>query len=106
MPMSPNAALPAGNSTEARKQRITLLFERVITLGELDLADEIFAADFYWPQFDLTGPSGVRTWVNALRIAFPDISDMVQEQIAEGDVVVTRVRCGHATLTVPEIGRP
>jgi steroid delta-isomerase-like uncharacterized protein len=85
--------IPRGTSLEARKQRIALLFEEIITNGKLELADEIFAEDFYWPQFDLRGPEGVRTWVRAFRTAFPDISDKVQEQIAEGDVVVTRVEC-------------
>lgn len=85
--------VPSGDSAEIRKERIALLFEEIITNGELDLADEIFAEDFYWPQFDLRGPEGVRSWVRAFRTAFPDISDMVQEQVAEGDVVVSRVTC-------------
>ncbi|MFG2593434.1 ester cyclase [Streptomyces sp. NPDC048438] len=76
-----------------RKRRIALLFEEIITNNRLELADEIFAEDFYWPQFDLRGPEGVRTWVRAFRTAFPDISDLVQEQTAEGDLVVTRVEC-------------
>jgi predicted ester cyclase len=77
---------------EARKQRISLLFEQIISRNELGLADEIFAHDFYWPQFDLRGPEGVRTWVRDFRTAFPDVSDTVQEQVGEGDVIVTRVR--------------
>jgi steroid delta-isomerase-like uncharacterized protein len=85
--------IPAGTSPEARKHRIALLFEEIITNGRLELADDLFAEDFYWPQFDLRGPEGVRTWVRAFRTAFPDISDLVQEQVAEGDVVVTRVEC-------------
>ena len=85
--------LPAGDSPQARKQRIALLFEEIITHGRLDLAEEVFAEDINWPQFDLRGPEGVRTWVKAFRTAFPDMSDLVQEQIAEGDVVVTRVEC-------------
>jgi predicted ester cyclase len=85
--------VPRGTSIEARKKRIALLFEEIITNNRLELADEIFAEDFTWPQFGLTGPEGVRTWVRAFRTAFPDISDMVQEQWAEGDVVITRVEC-------------
>jgi len=81
-----------GTSLEARKQRISLLFEQVITHGELELADEIFAEDFVWPQFGLHGPDGVRTWVRDFRAAFSDVLDTVQEQIGEGDVVITRVR--------------
>lgn len=76
-----------------RKQRAAILFEEIITNYRLELADEVFAPNFYWPQFDLTGPEGVREWVRAFRTAFPDMDDRVQEQIAEGDVVVTRVRC-------------
>jgi steroid delta-isomerase-like uncharacterized protein len=81
-----------GTSLAARKARIALLFERVITRNELELADEIFHDDFYWPQFDLRGPDGVRKWVTDFRAAFPDVLDTVQEQIGEGDVVITRVR--------------
>lgn len=76
-----------------RKQRAAILFEEIITNNRLELVDEVFAPNFYWPQFDLTGPEGVREWVRAFRTAFPDMDDRVQEQIAEGDVVVTRVRC-------------
>jgi predicted ester cyclase len=82
----------SGTSTQARKQRVSLLFERVITHNELHLADEIFAEDFHWPQFGLHGPEGVRAWVRDFRTAFPDVLDTVQEQVAEGDVVITRVR--------------
>ncbi|MGR3935824.1 ester cyclase [Streptomyces sp. BRA346] len=85
-------AIQPGTSSSARKQRVALLFEQVITNGELALADEIFADDFHWPQFDLYGPEGVRTWVKAFRAAFPDVTDMVQEQIAEGDLVMSRVK--------------
>ncbi|MFE1102567.1 ester cyclase [Nocardiopsis alba] len=78
---------------ERRKRRAAVLFEEIITHNRLELADEIFAPHFYWPQFDLKGPEGVRTWVRAFRTAFPDMDDRVEEQIAEGDVVVSRLRC-------------
>ncbi|WP_030166817.1 ester cyclase [Streptomyces sp. NRRL S-813] len=85
--------LPQGTTPEARKKRIALLFEHIITKGELELADELFHEDFDWPQFGLRGPEGVRTWVRAFRTAFPDMIDLVQEQWAEGDTVITRVEC-------------
>jgi len=75
-----------------RKRSIARLFEVMITEGRLDVADEIFAPGFSWPQFDLHGPEGVRTWVRAFRTTFPDVLDTVEEQVAEGDIVVTRVR--------------
>ena len=80
------------SSLEARKQRICLLFEQMITHNRLELADHIFAPDFYWPQFDLRGPEGVRIWIRSFREAFPDVLDMVQEQVGEGDVIITRVK--------------
>ena len=85
--------VPQGTTPQARKQKIALLFEHIITEGELHLADEIFHEDFHWPQFGLHGPEGVRDWVRAFRTAFPDMSDLVQEQWAEGDTVITRVEC-------------
>jgi steroid delta-isomerase-like uncharacterized protein len=84
--------LAAAALLDARKRSISRLFERVITHGELALVDEIFAEDFRWPQFGLHGPEGVRAWVRQFRQTFPDVVDTVQEQIAEGDTVVTRVR--------------
>ncbi|MFJ4208711.1 ester cyclase [Paenarthrobacter sp. NPDC089675] len=77
----------------SRKERAALLFEEIITNNRLELADEIFASEFYWPQFDLHGPEGVRTWVRAFRTAFPDMQDHVVEQVEEGDTVVSRLRC-------------
>ena len=77
---------------DARKRSIAQLFEVMITKGNLDVADEIFAPSFVWPQFNLHGPEGVRTWVRAFRTTFPDVLDTVEEQVAEGDIVVTRVR--------------
>ncbi|MFJ8083994.1 ester cyclase [Streptomyces sp. NPDC096205] len=101
--MSAEASLET--TPEARKKLIGLLFERIITHGELELADEIFHEDFYWPQFDLRGPDGVRTWVRNFRTAFPDVIDTVQEQYAEGDVVVTRVALTGTQLG-PYLGMP
>ena len=102
--------IPSGTTPLIRKQRIALLFEEIITNGRLELADDIFAADFYWPQFDLRGPDGVRTWVTAFRETFPDVSDIVQEQVAEGDVIVTRVEVKGTQLGpfrgLPPSGRP
>ncbi|MFI5981454.1 ester cyclase [Streptomyces sp. NPDC051555] len=80
-------------SVEERKAKAAQLFERIITHGELDLADDLFHEDFSWPQFGLHGPEGVRTWVRAFRTSFPDMVDTVVEQWAEGDTVISRVEC-------------
>jgi predicted ester cyclase len=80
-------------TTMSRSERAAILFEEIITNDRPELADHVFAADFSWPQFDLHGPDGVRTWVRAFRAAFPDMEDHVVEQVEQGDLVVTRVRC-------------
>ncbi|MDJ0382888.1 ester cyclase [Streptomyces sp. G-G2] len=85
----PGTALTA----EERKAKAAQLFERIITHGELDLADDLFHEDFTWPQFGLHGPEGVRTWVRAFRTSFPDMVDTVVEQWTEGDTVISRVEC-------------
>jgi predicted ester cyclase len=107
LPPHLNAPSPAPATTDLdhRKKLIAQLFERIITLGELDLADEIFAADFHWPQFDLQGPDGVRAWVRNFRTAFPDVEDHVVEQVGEGDVIYTRVSIT-GTQRGPYLGTP
>ena len=76
---------------DANKARVRVMFEEIVSRGRLDLTDEVFAPDFTWPQFGLSGPDGVRAWVSRLRAAFPDVQDTVELQVAEGDVVVTLV---------------
>jgi steroid delta-isomerase-like uncharacterized protein len=36
------------------------------------------------------GPEGVREWITGYRSAFPDLRVIVEEQVAQGDTVVTR----------------
>jgi predicted ester cyclase len=97
--------LPTATDPESRKRLVRKLFERIITRGELELADEVFAPDFQWPQFDLCGPDGVRTWVRNFRHAFPDVDDQVAEQVCEGDVVFTRLHITGTQLG-PYLGAP
>jgi predicted ester cyclase len=97
--------MPAGTDPAARKRLVAMLFERIITRDELHLADEIFAPDFHWPQFDLHGPDGVRAWVRNFRQAFPDVEDRVAEQVCEGEVVVSRLHITGTQLG-PYLGTP
>ena len=62
--------------------------------GNVDVADEIFAPDYIGmnptdPQ-DVRGPEGVKELANMYRSAFPDVRLIIEEQVAEGDKVVTR----------------
>ncbi len=78
-------------TTEDNKAVVRRLFEEIVSRGELAIADEIFAPNFIWPQFGLHGPEGAKQWVRTFRSAFPDVYDTIEEQIAEGDRVMTRV---------------
>ena len=62
--------------------------------GTVDVADEIFAPDYIGtnprePQ-DVRGPEGAKELANMYRSAFPDVRLIIEEQVAEGDRVVTR----------------
>src|SRR5215207_9660574 len=62
--------------------------------GDLDAADEIFAPNFVGhdpasPE-DIRGPEGVKEFASMFRNAFPDVQLSVEDQVAEGDMVVTR----------------
>lgn len=76
------------NKTLARRW-----FEEGFTQGNLDVADELFAADYVNHNAlpgQGTGPEGTKHNVTMLRSGFPDLQVTVEDQIAEGDKVVTR----------------
>jgi steroid delta-isomerase-like uncharacterized protein len=64
--------------------------------GTLDVADEIFTADFTRydpgnPDFSGTvGPEGYKQLVSTYRVAFPDTYWTVDDMVAEGDLVTAR----------------
>jgi predicted ester cyclase len=81
-------------STEANKALVRLIFDEGFNQGNLAVIDEAVdptyvghgrtaAADVHGPE----GAKQVTTWV---RDAFPDVHYTVEDQIAEGDKVVTR----------------
>jgi steroid delta-isomerase-like uncharacterized protein len=62
--------------------------------GNLDLADELFAEDYVLhdpsvPE-EVRGQEGIKRYVSMYRSALPDTSFAIEDQIAEGDEVVTR----------------
>lgn len=69
-------------------------FDEVFSKGKLDLVDELFAPDYVGhpsgPEQATRGPSGVKEYVAGLRTAVSDLSVRVEDQVTEGDKVVTR----------------
>ena len=80
-------------AAEENKALVRRLFEEVWNQGNLDVIDEIFAADYvgHMPGSpDIHGPEAGKQFVTMFRTAFPDIKFTVEDQIAEGDKGVTR----------------
>jgi predicted ester cyclase len=82
-------------STESNKAVARRFLEEVFGQGKLAVADEIVAPDHVdrgagaLPGLP-PGPEGSKMTVTLYRNAFPDIQFTIDEQIAEGDKVVTR----------------
>ena len=66
------------------------------TEGSLDTLEdalaEVYADDFvmHEPDEDIVGIEGLTQYVSMIRGAFPDLRVILEEEIAEGDKVVTR----------------
>lgn len=85
-------------STDDNKAVVRRWFDEVISRGDMGALDAICAECH--PQFAVIrgviepaplGMSGLKSLITSLRSAFPDLHAEVEEQIAEGDKVVSRV---------------
>jgi steroid delta-isomerase-like uncharacterized protein len=80
--------------TEANKAVARRIIEEVYNGGRLEVADELVASDYVGydaasPE-PMRGPDGVKRQAEGYRTAFPDIRLTIEDEIAEGDRVVTR----------------
>ncbi len=81
-------------SEEENKAIVRRVNDEVWTKGNLDAIDELIADDFVTtvvgaPE-QIRGPGGFREFVSMYRKAFPDLRLTIDDQIAEGETVVTR----------------
>jgi len=98
-------------STEQHKATARRWFFDIIAGGQLDVADEIFAANHIihdphappsgWPD----GPEGLKMVASVFGGGFSDWNITIDDQIAEGDRVATRWTA-RATHTGPVMGIP
>jgi steroid delta-isomerase-like uncharacterized protein len=82
-------------STEENKALARREIEEVFSAnGNLDAADEIYAPNYisHQPagQDDIRGLEAIKEFAAGMREAFPDMEITIEDQIAEGDKVVTR----------------
>jgi steroid delta-isomerase-like uncharacterized protein len=81
-------------SAEENKALARRVLEEMFNKGNLDAADELLTPDYVdrdpaMPE-DIHGPDGFKEYVGAYRTAFSDLHLEIEDQIAEGDKVVTR----------------
>jgi predicted ester cyclase len=82
-------------SIEANKRAVRRLYEEAFTEGRLDVVDEVVAdgmVNHTAPPGTPPGPEPVKRLIGSLRAAFPDGRIVIEEMVAEGDVVVMRNR--------------
>ena len=98
---------------EENKQFMMRFVEETINKKNLDIIDELVAEDFVeHVPFPGQGPGreGLRDVINIILSAFPDIHWTLDEQIAEGDKVVSRFTWTGTHqgefLGIPPTGKP
>jgi predicted ester cyclase len=97
-------------STKENKALVGRFFEEVLLGGNFTLADELFAATHlnHFPGNPVGLPPGLEGFKQLIamyRAAFPDLHATIEDQIAEGDKVVTRARAS-GTNTGSLFGMP
>jgi predicted ester cyclase len=65
--------------------------QEVWTEGNPDVVDEIIAADVVWHNAQISGVTACKRNLVAFRRDFPDLRNTIEELVAEGDKVVTRI---------------
>jgi steroid delta-isomerase-like uncharacterized protein len=80
-------------SAEGNKAMVRRINDELISQGRMEVADELFAPTFVdhsaFPGV-LPTRDGVKQLFAMFRAAFPDLHVTIQDQVAEGDKVVTR----------------
>jgi steroid delta-isomerase-like uncharacterized protein len=80
--------------SESHKQ-VSRRFTELFSTDDVSRADEVFAPGVVFHGLsggDLHGIEAVKAFIAAYRAAFPDAISTVEDQVAEGDRVVTRWR--------------
>ena len=80
-------------STEENKAIVRRWMEECYNQGNLAVADELIAPDYVnhsAPLGQVPGVEGEKQYATMIRSAYPDFHVAIEDQIAEGDKVVTR----------------
>ena len=89
---------PLNSVSEESKAVTRRLVEELFNTGNLEVADEVLAADYvgHSPSHpDLPGPENLKRAVGEWRIAFPDTHNVIEDMVAEGDKVAVCLTARH-----------
>jgi len=84
-------------STEENKAIVRRWLEGCYNKGNLAVADELIATNYVnhnAPHGQTSGLEGEKQYITMIHSAFPDFHFTIEDQIAEGDKVVTRCTVG------------
>lgn len=96
---------------ESHKLRARRITQELLTQGDLAVIGEIFAPGciHHGPLAHGLGKEGTTQWISTLRHGFPDLCAIVEDEIAEGDLIVQRLSIAGTHqgtfLGVPPTGR-
>ena len=78
--------------SERNKAQVRRVIEEIYNRGDLDVVDEVAASDLVIRigSDEIRGHHEIKRYVAGLRTGFPDLTLTIEDQIAEGDMVVTR----------------
>jgi steroid delta-isomerase-like uncharacterized protein len=79
--------------SERNKELVRRCIEQALNTGNLNVVDEVLANDYVYREptvGERRGREGFKQLITMYRTAFPDVRLTVEQQIAEGDLVVTR----------------
>lgn len=94
--------------TQENKASARRFMEEVINGGNVALVDELTAPDFVdhsIPPGAPSGNEGFKAWVTSFRAAFPDLHYTIEDEVADGDKVVQRVKA-RGTMEGDFMGMP
>lgn len=80
-------------STESMKEMVRRVIADVWNTGDLSTFDELYSPDYVYGSPGMEGVRGRKAFgelVAMYRTAFPDLTSTVEQQVAEGDTVVSR----------------
>ena len=79
-------------STEENKEINRRIVEEVLNQGNIDLIDELYDENYigHMPPDEIKGTEGQKQLFSQFRNGFPDLKIIIEDQIAEGDMLASR----------------